>query len=172
MTFELINLIISILMLIGLGIYAYFTYLIAKDTQEIFVSFTLQQTINQPNHPKVNHSHISFGAVNRTKFEIEVFSKILAKINNQNFEFKRGFYADDTNMLIQPFMSGEGGFDLKDLENDEGVKLEDFIKKNHTNSIKFRLQIKYRKVGTKKWKKTSPQQYHYNFKTHEFLWDV
>lgn len=183
MTFELaitwidiVSLIISILTLIGLGIYAYFTWLIAKDTQEIFISFTIQQTIqqtqNQPNTPKVSPSHISFGAVNRTKFEVEVFGKVWTKIDNQIFEFKKGFYAYDTNMLIQPFMTGGGGFDLNDLENKQGINLGTFVKENNISSIKFYTKIKYRKVGTKKFKIASTQPYHYDFKTHKFWWNV
>lgn len=160
------------LSLIAFVLYAYFTYLIAKDTQEFFVSSNLQQTISQPNHPQVNATHISFSAINRTKFEVEVFSKVWAKINNQKFEFKKGFYADDTSMLIQPFMSGGGGFDLKNLENEQGIKLDTFSKKNNLNSINFRIQLKYRKVRGIKWKKTSPQQYCYDFKTNVFYWAV
>lgn len=173
---EVVSLIISILTLIGLGIYAYFTWLIAKDTQEIFISFTIQQTIqqilNQPNAPKVSPSHISFGAVNRTKFEVEVFGKVWAKINNQIFEFKKGFYAYNTNMLVQPFMTGGGGFDLNDLENQQGISLGTFAKENNISAIKFNVKIKYRKVGTKKFKVTSAQPYHYDFKTNRFWWDV
>lgn len=119
---DIVTLIIAIFTLIGLGIYAYFTWLIAKDTQEIFVSFDLKQTINQLNIGKISPSHISpsnisFMVVNRTKFEVEVFSKVLAKINKQKFEFRDGFYGDNTNMLVQPFASGGGSFDLKNLEN-------------------------------------------------------
>ena len=70
-------------------------------------------------------------------------------------------------------MSGGGGFDLEQLENKQGDKLGTFYKKNNIDSIKFRIQLKYRKVGSNKdWKKTSPQQYHYNFKTREFWWDI
>lgn len=167
---DIVSLIISILTLVGLGIYAYFTWLIAKDTQEIFVSFNLEQTIKH--YPKESHSKISFGVVNRTKFEVEVFSKVWSIINNERFEFMTGFYGDDTNMLVQPFATGGGAFDLKDLENNKKENLETFSKKNNISSIKFNIQLKYRKVGTKKFKTTSTQPYHYDFKTHKFWWDV
>jgi len=162
--------IVSILTLIGLMVYSYFTYLIAKDTQEVFVSFDLQQTIKT--NPNISPSHISFGVVNRTKFEVEVFGKVWAEVNNQKFEFKTGFYGDDTNMLVQPFASGGGGFDLKNLENEQNDNLDNFSKNNDVNSINIFIQLKYRKVGTKKFRITSAQPYRYEFKTHKFWWAV
>lgn len=163
MCIEIIKLIISILTLLALVVYAYFTYLIVRDTQEPFVSFMLSQ---------VKLSTLGFSMVNRSKVEVEVLSKLWAKINSQIFQFKKGFYADDTNYILQPFTTGGGGFNLNDLTNDDEVKLEDFVKQNNIRKINFKLQIKYRKVESKKWKISSPQNFSYNFKTKAFWLDV
>lgn len=160
---DIVTLIISILTLIGLGIYAYFTYLIAKDTQEPFISFILTQ---------IEDSHTHFSMTNKSKVEVEVLSKLWTKVNNQIFQFRNGFYADDTNWIIQPFTTGGGHFFIKDLTNDDGVNLEDYLSQINLNSIDFNLQIKYRKVGSRNWKKSSPQNYIYNFETKQFWLNV
>lgn len=69
-------------------------------------------------------------------------------------------------------MTGGGGFDLKDMENGQGDNLGTFVKKNNVGSIKFHVKLKYRKVGSKKFKTTSAQPYHYDFKTDKFWWAV
>jgi hypothetical protein len=148
---------------IALVIYAYFTYLIAKDTQEPFVSFVLIQ---------LKFSHINFRLTNRSKVEVEVLSKLWLKINGEIFQFKKGFYADDTNWILQPFTEGGGHFDLKNLKNSKGLSLEEFVKKNKIDSINFNLQITYRKVGSKKWKKSSPQNYVFRFDDGRFWLNV
>lgn len=163
MAFELTNLIISILTLIGLGIYAYFTYLIARDVYTPFVSFTLKQ---------IKFTHLGFSMVNKSKVEVQVFGKLWAKVNNERFEFDGGFYGDKTPWILQPFTEGFGHFYLKDTTNKEGIKLEDFVKKNKTSSVNFNMQIKYRKVGSKKWIKTSPQNFAYNFDKNLFWLNV
>lgn len=163
MTFELANLVISILTLIGLGIYAYFTYLIAKDIYNPLVSFTLKQ---------IELTHLGFSMTNKGKVEVEVFGKLWAVVNNELFEFKGGFYGDKTRWILQPFTEGFGHFYLKDLTNKEDVKLEDFVKKNKISSINFNMQIRYRKFGSKKWIKTSPQNFIYNFDKNLFWLNV
>lgn len=163
MAFELANLIISILTLIGLGIYSYLTYLIAKDINNPLVSFTLKQ---------INLTHLGFSMVNKSKVEVEVFGKLWAVVNKELFEFKSGFYGDKKHWILQPFTEGFGHFHLKDLANKEGIKLEDFIKKYKISSIHFNMQIKYRKVGRIKWKKTSTQNFVYDFDNSLFWLNV
>ncbi len=58
MCFEIANLILSILVFFTLVIYAYFTYLIAKDVYEPFVSFTFNQ---------ISLSHLGFNILNKSK---------------------------------------------------------------------------------------------------------
>jgi len=154
MFFEIANLTLATLSFVALVIYAYFTYLIAKDVYEPFVSFTFSQ---------IELSHLRFSLVNKSKVEVEVFGKLWSKINNQLFEFKDGFYGNGHPWILQPFTEGHGHFELKDLVNDKGVKLAEFIKNNKTSSLEFIFQIKYRKTGSNKWKKSSPQKFVYNF---------
>jgi hypothetical protein len=147
----------------ALVIYAYLTYLIAKDIYNPLVSFSLKQ---------IELSHLGFSMVNKSKVEVEVFGKLWSKVNNRLFESKEGFYGDKKHWILQPFTEGFGHFYLKDLTNKEGINLEDFVKKNKISSINFNIQIKYRKVGRNKWIKTSPQNFIYNFKENLFWLNV
>ena len=70
MLFAIINLIISVITLLALIIYAYFTYLIAKDIYEPLVSFTFNQ---------ISSSHLGFNIINKSKVEVEVFGKLWSK---------------------------------------------------------------------------------------------
>ncbi len=161
MVFETINLVLSILTFLTLVIYAYFTYLIAKDVYEPFVSFTF----NQPS----SYSHLNFILTNKSKIEVEVFGKLIANINGEVFDFKNGFYGDGHPWILQPFTEGRGHFELRELTNQKDVKLGDLIKKNIPSSLKFTFQIKYRKVGSRNWKKSLPQKFAYDF-SQELFW--
>ena len=163
---QIANLVISFLTLIGLGFYAYFTYLIAKDNQKIFVSFMLNRDQENPS------SKIIFSAVNNSKSEVEVFSRVWSKVNGQIFTFKTGFYVNNSAYPIQPFSQSGGSFDLNELTNDSGMKLKDFVKQNNIDRIEFRFQIHYKKIKGGRWKKSSPYQYVYYFKTNRFWLDV
>jgi len=147
----------------ALVIYAYLTYLIAKDIYNPLVSFNLKQ---------IELSHLGFSMVNKSKVEVEVFGKLWSNVENEIFEFKTGFYGDEKHWILQPFTEGHGHFYLKDLKNKERIKLDTFVKKNKIPSINFNMQIKYRKVGRRKWKKTSPQNFIYNFKENLFWLNV
>ena len=157
----------------ALVIYAFLTYLIAKDIYNPLVSFSLKQ---------VQLSHLGFSMINKSKVEIEVFGKLWCKIQGELFDFKGGFYGDGKHWILQPFTEGFGHFDLKNLTNKDGISLEEFRKKNKVPSIEFNLQIKYRRVTIKnriykkiirgKWKITSPQNFAYNFDENLFWLNV
>jgi len=152
--------------LIVLTIYALLTYIIASDTQKFFVSFMLQQDQKNPS------SKISFNMINNSKSEVEVFSRVWSKVKGQVFTFKTGFYANNSAYPIQPFSQGGGGFDLNDLTNNSGMSMKEFVKQNNIDRIEFKIQIHYKKTGGWKWKKSSPLQYVYYFKTNVFWLDV
>jgi len=147
----------------ALVIYAYLTYLIAKDIYNPLVSFNLKQ---------IELTHLGFTMVNKSKVEVEVFGKLWCKIRNDIFDFKGGFYGDKTHWILQPFTEGFGHFYLKDLTNKEEINLDNFVKDKKISSINFNLQIKYRKVGRRKWIKTSPQNFVYDFKNNLFWLNV
>jgi hypothetical protein len=163
MWIEIVSLILSILSFIALVIYAYFTYLIAKDSYDPFVSFSLIPFIK---------SHINFSIVNKSKIEVEVFGKMWLNFNKEYFDFKRGFYGNGYSWILQPFTEGDGHFDLMDMTNKEGIKLIDFISVNKVSSANVFFQIKYHKVGSKKWKKSSPQKFFYDFEKNLFWLNV
>ncbi len=163
MWIEIASLILSILSFIALVIYAYLTYLIAKDTYEPFVSFSLIPYIG---------SHLNFSVINKSKVEVEVFGKVWSKINNKYFDFKDGFYGNGHSWILQPFTEGYGHFELMDISNKKGIKLRDFIIENKISSLDCFFQIKYHKVGSRKWKKSSPQKFVYNFEQNLFWLNV
>ncbi|MDP4039697.1 MAG: hypothetical protein Q8P57_03905 [Candidatus Pacearchaeota archaeon] len=165
---------------VALVVYAYLTYLIAKDIYNPLVSFSIKQIKEEK---KEELTHLGFTMVNKSKVEVEVFGKLLSKVNNELFEFKDGFYGDKKHWILQPFTEGFGHFYLKDLTNKYGVKLEDFVKNNKISSIDFDMQIKYRRVVVRngrvykkiafgKWKITSPQNFVYNFDKNLFWLNV
>ena len=147
----------------ALVIYAYLTYLIAKDIYNPLVSFNLKQ---------IDSSHVGFTMVNKSKVEVEVFGKLWCINEGKLFDFKDGFYGDKKHWILQPFTEGFGDFDLKDLTNKDNVKLDIFVKKKLISSINFNLQIKYKKVGRRKWIKTSPQNFRYDFNKNVFWLNV
>ncbi len=163
MYLEIAKFILSILTFIALVLYAYFTYIIAKDVNEPFLSFTLNQG---------TFTHLGFKVINKSKVEVEVFSKLRAKINDRFFEFREGFYGNKTSWILQPFTEGSGHFDLKDLVDSNEIRLEDLMQEVGTSQLKLTLRIRYRKVGSNKWKKSSPQPYAYDFNNNNFWLDV
>ncbi len=149
--------------LLAFCVYSTLTYLIAKDIYKVLVSFSLSQ---------IEFSHLQFKMRNNSKVEVEVFSKLWCKIEDELFEFKGGFYGNKTNWILQPFTDGQGHFYLKDIVNKDGIKIENFVKDNSISSITFYLQIKYRRVGRVKWKKSSPQKFAYDFDNSRFWLNV
>jgi len=151
---------------VALVVYAYLTYLMAKDIYNPLVSFNLKQ---------IEFSHLGFFMANKSKVEVEVFGKLWCKIENEIFDFKEGFYGNKKHWILQPFTEGFGHFWLKDLTNKEGVNIETFVKKKQVSLINFNMQIKYR--GTegilgRKWRKTSPQNFVYRFDENLFWLNV
>ena len=153
----------------ALVIYAYLTYLIAKDIYNPLVSFSIKQIKEEKEE---EFTHFGFTMINKSKVEVEVFGKIWSKVNGKVFDFKDGFYGDKTHWILQPFTEGFGHFYLKDLINKEKVNIKDFVKRNKVSSINFNMQIRYRKVGRRKWIKTSPQNFIYNFDKNLFWLNV
>jgi len=164
MIIKWLSFIVSVLTFFALLVYAYLTYLIVKDIYNPLVSFNLKQ---------IDSSHIGFTMVNKSKVEVEVFGKLWCKNGDEFFDFKDGFYGDKKHWILQPFTEGfGGGLDLKNLTNKDNVNLDTFVKNKLISSINFNLQIKYRKIGRKKWIKTSPQNFIYDFDNNSFYLNV
>jgi hypothetical protein len=109
---------------------------------------------------------------NRSKVEVEVFGKLWSNVRGHRFEFKDSFYGDGHSWILQPFTEGKGHFYLTDLICQEGIRLEDLINEWQIKSIKINFQIRYRKVGSLNWKKSSPQNFAYSFKENVFWLNV
>lgn len=164
MFFEIANLTLSAITLIVLIIYAYFTYVIAKDTTEPVASFHFNQYLKS--------TQLNFYIRNNSKIEIEVWGKIFVKNGDLIFQDKSGFYGNKSSWILQPFTDGEGHIDLKNLTNEKGIKLDTFINDGRIKNANIIFQIKYRKVGSKQWKKSSVQKYFFDFEKGLFWLNV
>jgi hypothetical protein len=157
----------------ALIVYTYLTYLILKEKYKSLVSFYLNGLKEK--------SHIGFNMDNMSEVEVEVFGIVWVKINNKLFEFKDGFYGNKKHWILQPKTKVFGNFYLNNLEDERGIKIEDFLRENKKNSISFNVEIKYKRILKNKFlrrfwkikgKKTSPQKYFHNFDNGDFWLDV
>ena len=154
------NILLSLLTLIILAFSARYAYLIAREINIPTISTTFKQ---------IGKSHLQFLITNHSKVETESFGKILAKTHKGIFEFKGGFYGSGHPWILQPFMVGNGHFDLKNMLNEKNEKLDKFIENNEIKQIQFIFYLKYRKFGKGKWIKHQPQKWIYDFKQN-LLW--
>ena len=92
---------------------------------------------------------------NHTNYNTEIYGKILLKAKDVLFQDKIGFYGNESNILLQPFILYHGNIDLKNLKNNKNEKLADFLKQNKVDLIEFTFQIKYRKFRLFWWKHLS-----------------
>lgn len=161
--FQIINIVLPLFTFIALILYAYFTYIIAKDINEPFVSFTFNRALPIPT------TKLNFHLMNKSKMDVEVFGKFLCRINDEMFESEQGFYNDEHSWILQPFGDGNGYLELRAIHNKKGIKLSELLKDSEKiKSIEFTFQIKYRKVGSKKWKKSPSYRYVYDFRNFSF----
>jgi len=162
---DIANLIIGIFSFIALVVYAYFTYHIARDSKDPLVSFSLHKIEDG------SIGHINFIMINKSRIEVEVWSKVWIKINEHTFSCD-GFYGNKTPWILQPFTQGSGHFKLGGFEDEEGVKLSNFLKQESVSSANLNIQIKYRRIDKRKWKKSSVHKYFYDFQNERFWLDV
>lgn len=158
------TLMVGTLNFVALVIYAHFTYQIAKDRKDPLVSFILHKI-------EEGIGHIGFIMTNKSKVDVEVWGKVWIKIDEHIFS-DSGFYGNNSPWVLQPFTQGNGHFRLGNLVTENGVKLNDLIKQNNVSSVKTNMQIKYRRAGKKKWKKSSVYTYVYDFEKGLFWLDV
>lgn len=132
-------------------------WVIAKDIYEPLINSSLSFKY------MIDSSDIEFHLSNRSKVETEVHGKVWAKTEYGTFEFKKGFYGNMAPWIVQPHTDVHGFFNLNNLENKAGEKLESFVRNKKIESITFSIQLKYRRTGTTKWRKNSPQRYFFKF---------
>jgi len=161
---NVLTLTVGILNFVALVAYAHVTYQIAKDRKDPLVSFSLHKIEDEIRH-------IKFIMTNNSKVNVEVWSKVWVKINDNTFS-GGGFYGDESPWVLQPFMQGNGHFKLNNLQNGENTNLNDFIEHNNISTAKVNIQIRYRRVGKQKWKKSSVHTYAYDFEKDMFWLDV
>lgn len=158
-----IDLVLSLLNLLILAVYSYLTYQIAKDKKDALVSFSLTKIEDG------SKGHILFKMINKSKVDVEIRSKLW--VNSGNIEFSDlGFYGDKTSWVLQPFSEGQGHFRIPNLQSKTGMKFGDFEKKE--SSVKLKIQIKYRRIGKKNWKKSTIHNYIYDISKDLFWLDV
>ena len=109
--------------------------------------------------------------VNLSLFDSEVWCKVRTKVGEEIFS-DNGFYGNKSPWILQAQTKANGHFRLGNLENSKGVKLKELRKEEGLPSIKLYIQIKYRDLGGKFWKKSPVQRYYYDFESDNFWLDV
>jgi hypothetical protein len=161
---DIATLIISILSLIVLTLYTFFTYRIAYEKKSPLISFNLMKA-------DTDIGYIGFNAVNSSHIDAEIWCMVRV-LSGEKIFLDGGFYGDKAPWNMQALMKYYGHFRLGDFEDKEGIKLNEFIKNRNIQSVKLSIQIKYRMIGGRKWIKSPIQKYVYDFKDDRFWLDV
>jgi hypothetical protein len=161
---DITTLVISILSLIILTIYTFFTYKIAYEKKSPLISFNLIKADE-------DIGHIGFNAVNSSHVDAEIWCKVHVLAGGKIF-LDNSFYGNKTPWNMQSLMKYYGHFRLGNMENQEGMKLNEFIKNKDITTVKLSIQIRYRIIGGRKWIKSPIQRYAYNFDKNLFWLDV
>jgi len=155
---------LSLLTIVVIAIYAYYTYQIAKESNIPVSSISIKQR---------SGPHLDFYLRNFSKVEVESFVKIWANTEEGVFEFNKGPYGSKLPWIVEPFMELNGHFKLQDMVNKENEKLQKYIKSGKIKIIKFIVHTKYKKCGRRsKWIIPKPQRWIYNFDTGAFWLDI
>jgi len=141
--------IIGFLTFITLIVYATYTAKIANKDYVPLISMAIKPKKIDKLEDKTD---LQLYLRNHSKVEIEVFGKIKAKemVSEKLFEFKTGFYGDKHPLILAPLQKSKWHFDLKDLEDEKGKKLEKDLKSKKIDNLRFFLHLKYRRFKQKK----------------------
>lgn len=115
--------------------------------------------------------YTGFITTSKRRVDVEGWSKVWVKIDGHIFS-DSSFYGDNFPWVLQPLTQENGYFRLGNLKTEEVVKLNDFMKQNSVPGVKINIQIKYKRVGKEKYKKSSVHTYIYDFDKNLFWLNV
>ncbi|MFH0951802.1 MAG: hypothetical protein V1838_01285 [Patescibacteria group bacterium] len=155
-----------ILTFIALLIYAYYTYLIAKDAWSPSASFYFQPHLG-------NQYYYDFFITNHSKLSLQCWCKLNATLNNQIINLG-GFYSGESSFDVQPFAKVKGHFAIKyfldktSFTFDELEKIDNY--RDLKNGLHLNIEFWYNPIQNKKDKIKNPSQpYFYDFKRKMFI---
>jgi hypothetical protein len=157
--------VVSCLNLLALITFSYLTYQLARDKKDALVSFSLNKIEDG------SKGHISYKMNNNSLVNVEVWSKCWIKIENKVFS-DNGFYGNKSPWFLQPFTEGYGHFRIGNFETEQKEKLSEFIKEKSINSLRLKIQIRYKRIGKGDWKKSPVHTYFYDLVNERFWLDV
>ena len=148
------------LSLAALIVYAYYTYLIAKDAYTPSASFAIQPYINDP-------FHFAFILQNHSKVSLNCWCKLNPTVYNQQIDLDK-FYGGKTSFDLQPFGNAMGHFDIRDILAKSERALEEMQSKYKKEDVKKQLYLNiefwYNPVGVNNKFENPKQPHFFDFK--------
>jgi len=148
-------------------IYAYYSFLLAKEAWIPSASFSLQPSANDP-------YHFVFILQNHSKFSLSCWCKLNASVHSHSVSIE-GFYDGETPYDLQPLGIASGHFDIRDLVAKADHTVEELEKQTHDVSIKqqlyFDIEFWYNRIGTKAVVQNPRQPYYFNFRRKTMIAD-
>jgi len=157
-----------VMTLVALVVYAYYTYMLAKDAWTISASFAL---VPIPNNPY----HFLFLINNHSKHSLNCWCNLNATVNGQKVSLD-GFYGGKTSFDVQPFVVANGHFDIiRDILAKADLTVEEMKQKagsaNPKEQLYLNIQFWYSPIGTNIVIHNPRQPHYFNFVKEQLVAD-
>lgn len=140
-------------------VYVYCTYLLAKDAWTPSASFALKAYPNDP-------YHFAFLIQNHSKISLNCWCNLNATIYGQTVSLG-GFYSGQSSFDLQPFGSGNGHFDIRDILVKANCNLQDMKQSAEPSNLKKQLYLNiefwYSPIGVYKVTRNPFQPHYFDF---------
>lgn len=145
-----------VLTLAAILVYVYYTYMLAKDAWTPSASFELIPLSN-------DSYHLIFLIRNHSKISLRCWGNLNATVYG-NPVFLGGFYSGQSSFDLQPFGSGRGHFDIRDILSRANHTLEEMRERagsdNPREQLYLNIEFWYSPIGTDMVIR-NPRQPHY-----------
>jgi len=153
-----------VLTLAVLLVYAYHTYLIAKEGWTPSAAFVLKPYPSDP-------YHFAFLLQNHSKVSLQCWCNLNATVYGQPVALD-GFYGGKSSFDLQPFGASMGHFDLHDILTKANRSVEEMKQKAVTEDTRSQLRLEvefwYNSLGSTSAVRNVKQPHYFDF-THELL---
>ena len=153
-----------ILTLAVLLVYAYHTYLLARDAWTPSAAFVLSPYPSEP-------YHFAFIVQNHSKLSLQCWCNLNATVYGQPVALD-GFYGGKSSFDLQPFGSSIGHFDLRNILSNTNRTVEELKQKACSSDTKRQLRLEidfwYNSLGSKSAVRNVKQPHYFDF-THEVM---
>ncbi len=157
----------SILALLALVVYVFFTYKLAEAGNLPCASLELSQHSSNP--------YLVIPILqNHSRFSLQCWCRLNATVNAKPVSFP-GFYGGVTSFDLQPLAIWHGNFKIEELLAKAGTTAHDLeqnvTQANFANQLRFKVEFWYRPLG---WKKQYPNvsiPYYFDFRSKQLIGD-